>query len=117
MALLTAATAMVGAPKGIEEFTVPVWDILFQFNLCSAFVFVIVGVLQTSEIAIPDLRMPMQLFLAAFSTFGVACLSEAAGLQMTIAVKLFLFTLSTACIVAGWGLTGHAAVKQLDSQR
>jgi len=116
MALLTAATAIAGTPLGIQEFTIPIWDILFQFNLCSSFVFVIVGVLQSSEIAIPDLRAPLQMFMAAFCTYVVACLSGPAGLQMTIAVKLFLFALSTACIVAGWALTGFAALKQFDSQ-
>ena len=117
MALLTAATAAAGTPLGIQEFTVPIWDILFQFNLCSSFVFAIVGVLQSSEIAIPDLRGPLQMFMAAFCTYVVVCLSGPVGLEMTIAVKLFLFALSTACIVAGWGLTGIAALRQLDSQR
>lgn len=117
MALFTAATAVAGTPLGIQEFTVPIWDILFQFNLCSSFVFVIVGVLQSSEIAIPDLRAPLQLFMAAFCTYVVVCLSGPAGLEMTIAVKLFLFALSTACIVAAWALTGVAALRQLDSHR
>ncbi len=93
MALLTAATATMGTPAGLEEFTVPIWDILFQLNLCSSFVFVIVGALQSSEVAIPDLRAPLQMFMAAFCAYLVVCLASAARLEATIAVKLFLFAM------------------------
>lgn len=114
--LITAATAMLGVPGGFEEFTVPIWNILLQFNLCSAFVFLIVGVLQSSEIALPDLSAPLQLFTTALFTFVAACLAGNIGLSVPIAIKLFLFTLSTACIAAAWALIAVSALKQLDSQ-
>jgi hypothetical protein len=115
MAAITAVTATLGTPTGLKEFTVPVWDILFQFNLCSAFIFVIAGVLQTSEVPLPDLRAPMQMLSAAFFAYQLVCLSSGVGLEMAIPLKLFLFALSIACIVAGLTLTALAALRQLDN--
>lgn len=112
--LLTAATAVLGAPGGFAEFTVPIWNILLQFNLCSAFVFVILGVLQSSEIAVPDLSASLRLFTVAFCAYLGACLLGAFGAGVPVTVNLFLFTLSTACIAAGWALAAVTVVKQID---
>lgn len=115
MCFATAATAVLGAPTGFEEFTVPIWNILLQLNLCSAFVFLIVGVLQASEVTLPDLRAPLQLFGVAFGAYVAASLLGGYGPGVPVAFNLFLFTLSTACIAAGWTLTARSALKQLDA--
>lgn len=114
MAIVTAATAVLGAPQGLEELTVPVWDILLQFNLCSSFVFIIIGVLQHMETPMPDFKGPLKLKMAAFSAYIVATLAGAIGLDVAVSVKLFLFAMALACIGTAWAIFGVSVLKQLD---
>lgn len=114
MALATAATATLGAPQGLEGLTVPVWDILLQFNLCSSFVFIIIGVLKHMETPVPDLKGPLKLKVAAFSAYIVATLAGAIGLDVAVSVKLFLFAMALACLGAAWAIFGVSVLKQLD---
>ena len=114
MALATAATATLGAPQGLEGLTVPVWDILLQFNLCSSFVFIIIGVLKHMETPVPDLKGPLKLKVAAFSAYIVATLAGAIGLDVAVSIKLFLFAMALACLGAAWAIFGVSVLKQLD---
>jgi hypothetical protein len=114
MAVVTAATATLGAPKGLEELTVPVWDILLQFNLCSSFVFIIVGVLKHMETPMPDFKGPLRLKALAFSAYILATLASTIGLDVDASIKLFLFVTAIACIGAAWAIFGVSVLKQLD---
>lgn len=114
--IFTALSAIAGAPKGFEGFTVPVWDILLQFNLCTGFVFLILGVLEAVETPVPDFSSALQLFFIAFVAYGTGCVSAAAPLATPVSFQLFLFTLAIACLAAGWARFGLSALKQLDTQ-
>lgn len=116
IALLTTATAFLGAPKGLEEFTVPVWELLLQFNLCSGFVFLTIGLLESAESPSADTGPTLQLFSAAFVSYQLVCLSAAAGVDFPVTVKLLLFAFSLACIAAGWAQFGLSMLRQLDKQ-
>ena len=114
MALVTAATSTLGAPQGLEGLTVPVWDILLQFNLCSSFVFVIIGVLRHMETPLPDLKGPLKLKVAAFSAYLAVMIAGAIGLNVAASIKLFLFAMALACLGAAWAIFGVSVLKQLD---
>ncbi len=114
MALLTALTATLGSPDGLEELTVPVWDILLQFNLCSAFVFIIIGVLRQIEIPLPEMNESLRLLVAAFSTYITAMILGAAGLELGASLKLFLFSVALACILTAWAAFGVTILKRID---
>jgi hypothetical protein len=114
IALLTALTALLGAPRGFEEFRIPIWELLLQFNLCTGFVFLILGVLESVETPVPDFRPAMQLFAAAFVAYGMVCVFHAASLAVPFHIQLFLFTTSLACLGAGWARFGLSVLRQLD---
>ena len=117
IALLTALSALAGAPAAAEGFGVPVWDILLQLNLCTGFVFLTIGVLQTMETPIPDFRSALELLIVAFVAYGVVCLSAVTPLALPASLQLFLFAFSLACIGTGWARFGMAVLRQLDEQR
>src|SRR4051812_6740408 len=91
IALFTALSASAGAPRGVDGFSVPVWEILLQLNLCTGFVFLIVGVLQKVETPTPDLRPALQLLAVAFLAYGLVCLSAITPLALPASLQLFLF--------------------------
>jgi hypothetical protein len=115
IALLTALTALLGAPDGFEGFRVPIWELLLQFNLCTGFVFLILGVLESVETPVPDLRPALRLLAAAFVAYSLVCALRAVSLSVPATIQLFLFALSLACLGAGWARFGLSLLKQLDA--
>jgi hypothetical protein len=116
IAAITALLAFVGAPRGFEDLTIPVWDILLQCNLCTGFVFLVLGVLQTSDVAVPDLRVPLQLLGFAFAGYAFTGGTIAIGLAPSRGIQLFLFTLSLACVLAGWIQLGLAVLREVEAE-
>jgi hypothetical protein len=112
VAILTAFSALLGAPHGLDGFRLPLWELLLQLNLCSGFVLLIVGVLESVETPLPDYSSALRLFLAAFVAYGAAC---AGALVFPFAALLFLFSLSLACLAAGWVKFGYSLFQLLDA--
>jgi hypothetical protein len=114
IASLTTITALLGEPKDFAGYSLPLWELLLQLNLCTGFVFVIVGVLESVETPMPDFSLPTKLFGAAFLAYVAVCVICAASLGLPFSALLFLFTLSLACMLAGWGQLGLSLLRLLD---
>ncbi len=114
--LCTVLSALAGSPRGMEGLVIPVWDILLQFNLCTGFVFLILGVLESVETPVPDFRPALKLFFVAFIAYSVACMGAHSPVAMPLSYQLFLFALAIACLAAGWARFGFSALKQFDVQ-
>jgi hypothetical protein len=113
IALLTTLTALTGGPQGFSGFRLPIWELLLQLNLCTGFIFLILGVLESVETPVPDLRPALKLMAAAFVTY-MAVFAANASARMPLAPQLFLFALSLACVAAGWGRMGFTLFRMLD---
>lgn len=115
IALLTAITAISGGPTGFAGFRLPIWELLLQLNLCTGFVFLIIGVLEGVETPVPDCRPALRLLATAFVAYLAVCLVNAASPSLPLGPQLFLFALSLACLAAGWGKFGLAILRMLDA--
>ncbi len=113
--VLTAFTALAGEPAGFTGFRLPIWELVLQLNLCTGFVFLIIGVLQTTDTTLPDLRKPLQLLVAAFVAYFFACALGQSVRSVPVPHQLFLFSLSLACLAAGWARFGLACYRMLDA--
>jgi hypothetical protein len=111
IAVLSALSALYGAPAGFSGFRIPIWELLLQFNLCTGFVFLVLGALEGTETPIPDLGSSLQLLLAGFVAYGAGCCLRTAPAN----VQLLLFTTSLALVGAGWARCGIAILRQIDA--
>jgi hypothetical protein len=109
IAVLSVLTALHGAPAGFDGFRIPIWELLLQLNLCTGFVFLVLGALEDIETPLPDLSRALKLFLASFVGYAAACLMGSAPAN----IQLLLFTTSLALLSAGWAHFGFSIFRQL----
>lgn len=112
IAVLSALTALYGAPAGFEGFRIPIWELLLQLNLCTGFVFLVLGALEGTETPVPDFGRSLQLLLAGFVAYASNCFFFRGA---PAHIQLLLFTMSLAMLGAGWARFGFSLLKQLDA--
>lgn len=112
IAFFSVFSVLLGAPAGFEGFSVPISDILLQCNLCSGFVFMVIGVMELNESPLQNVGKAQKLMGAAFALYAMVCLSSFIPHAAVASVQLFLFAFSIACVLAGWARVGLSMLRE-----